>query len=278
MPRTVSGAPWASGSSGTLQNVTIEGLLLDIDGVLAISWEALPGAVDALRTLRDEGIPFRLITNTTTKTRADLAGTLREAGFAVKDGEVVTAVVATAQHLREAHPGAGAFVLSDGDATADLEGVRVVDVDEADVIVIGGACDDFTYATMNRIFRRLMDGAVLVGMHRNLYWKTSDGWELDGGAYIAGLEEAAETRATICGKPERAYFESALAMLGVDAARAGMVGDDILNDVLGAQDAGLTGILVRTGKYREGDEDRRDGRPDHVLGSFAEVPAFVRSA
>ena len=77
----------------------------------------------------------------------------------------------------------------------------MVDVDEADVIVIGGACDDFTYATMNRIFRRLMDGAVLVGMHRNLFWKTSDGWELDGGAYIAGLEEAAETRATICGKP-----------------------------------------------------------------------------
>ena len=257
--------------------MAIEGLLLDIDGVLAVSWEALPGTVGALRALRDEGVPFRLITNTTTKTRADLAETLRDAGFDVKDDEVVTAVVATAQHLREAHPGAGAFVLSDGDATADLEGIRLVDVDAADVIVIGGACDEFTYATMNRIFRRLMDGAALVGMHRNLFWKTSDGWELDGGAYIAGLEEAAETRATICGKPERTYFESALAMLGVDASRAAMVGDDIVNDVLGAQAAGLTGILVRTGKYRDGDEDRHDGRPDHVLASFADVPTFVRS-
>lgn len=258
--------------------MTIEGLLLDIDGVLAVSWEALPGAVDALQALRDERVPFRLITNTTTKTRADLAGTLRDAGFDVGDDEIVTAVVATGQYLRAAHPGAGVFVLSDGDAMADLEGVRVVDVDEADVIVIGGACDDFTYPTMNRVFRRLMDGATLVGMHRNLFWRTSDGWELDGGAYIAGLEEAAETRATICGKPERTYFESVLAMLGVEASRAAMVGDDILNDVLGAQDAGLTGILVRTGKYREGDEDRLEARPDHVLDSFAEVPAFVRSA
>jgi len=258
--------------------MAIEGLLLDIDGVLAVSWEALPGSVEAMKQLRADGVPFRLITNTTTKTRADLAETLRTAGFEVADEEIVTAVVATARYLAAAHPGAKVFVLSDGDATADLAGVELVDVDEADVIVIGGANDDFTYATMNRIFRRLMDGAVLVGMHRNLFWKTDQGWELDGGAYIAGLEEAAGTTATICGKPERAYFEAALDMLGFDAEHAAMVGDDIVNDVLGAQASGLTGILVRTGKYRPGDEERHDGRADHVVASFAEVPAFLGSA
>lgn len=267
----------ASTTDGTLLNVAIDGLLLDIDGVLAVSWEALPGAVDALRRLRDDDIPLRLITNTTTKTRADLAGTLREAAFDVTEEEIVTAVVATAEYLRTAHPGARVFVLSDGDARADLAGIELAAVDDADVIVIGGACDDFTYGTMNRIFRRLMDGAVLVGMHRNLFWKTADGWELDGGAYIAGLEEAADTRATICGKPEKAYFDAALAMLGVAASRAGMVGDDIVNDVLAAQAAGLTGILVRTGKYRAGDERRDDGRPDHVVESFAAVPALLGS-
>jgi HAD superfamily hydrolase (TIGR01458 family) len=123
-----------------------------------------------------------------------------------------------------------------------------------------------------------MDGASLVGMHRNLFWKTADGWELDGGAYVAGLEEAADTRATICGKPERTYFDAALATLGLPADRAAMVGDDIVNDVLGAQAAGLTGILVRTGKYRAGDEQRVDGRPDHVLESFADLPGFIGSA
>src|SRR5688500_8352076 len=123
----------------------------------------------------------------------------------------------------------------------------------------------------------MMKCAVLVGMHLNLFWKTADGWELDGGAYIAGLEEAADTRATICGKPEKTYFDAALAMLGVEASRAGMVGDDIVNDVLGAQAAGLTGILVRTGKYRTGDERRDDGRPDHVVESFAAVPALLGS-
>jgi HAD superfamily hydrolase (TIGR01458 family) len=257
--------------------VTIDGLLLDIDGVLAVSWKALPGAVDAVRRLRDHGIPFRLITNTTTKTRADLAGTLIEAGFDVEAEDIVTAVVATAAYLGKAHPEAKVFVLSDGDASEDLAGLELAAVDDADVVVIGGACEDFTYETMNRIFRRLMDGASLVGMHRNLFWKTSEGWELDGGAYIAGLEEAADTKATICGKPEKAYFESALVMLGVTADRAAMVGDDIVNDILGAQAAGLTGILVHTGKYREGDEHRDEGRPDHVVPSFADVPELLGS-
>ena len=144
---------------------------------------------------------------------------------------------------------------------------------DADVIVIGGASDAFTYDALNDIFRRLMDGAALVGMHRNLYWKTARGWELDGGAYIAGLEAAAGTTATICGKPAAAYFEAALDLLEVTAARAAMVGDDITNDVEGAQAAGLTGVLVRTGKFRE--EDLAKGSPDAVLGSIADVPDWL---
>lgn len=255
--------------------MAIEALLLDIDGVLTVSWEPVPGAVDTLRRLRDEGVPFRLITNTTTKTRADLGETLRGAGFEVADDEIVTAVVATAAYLRRSHPGAKVFVLSDGDATADLEGVEIVDVDRADVIVLGGASEAFSYGTMNRIFRRLMEGAGLVGMHRNLFWKTSDGWELDGGAYIAGLEEAAGTEATICGKPEQAFFVSVLGTLGIGPEEAAMVGDDIVNDVLGAKAVGLTGILVKTGKYRPGDEMRHGIEPDHVLASVADVPEVV---
>jgi len=254
--------------------VVIEALLLDIDGVLTVSWEPLPGATDALRRLR-ERLPIRLITNTTTKTRADLGATLRGVGFEVTDDEIVTAVVATAAHLRRSDPDANVFVLSDGNATADLDGVHLVEVDEADVIVLGGASDEFTYGTMNRIFRRLMDGARLVGMHRNLFWKTAQGWELDGGAYIAGLEEAADIRATICGKPEEAFFTAALDALGVGADRAAMVGDDILNDVVGAKAVGLTGVLVKTGKYRSGDETRHDVQPDHVADSIAGVPEIL---
>jgi HAD superfamily hydrolase (TIGR01458 family) len=254
----------------------VDGLLLDIDGVLSISWKPIPGAIDAMASFRRDRIPTRLITNTTTHTRRALARTLGEAGFDVEPGEIITAAVATSSYLRRHRPGARVFVLSDGDAREDLEGVDLVGVDDADVVVLGGACDDFSYQAMNAIFRRLMDGAELVGMHRNLYWRTSDGLELDGGAYLAGLEEAAGTTAVICGKPSTACFEAALGLLGLPPERVAMVGDDIVNDVLGAQVAGITGILVRTGKFRE--DDLAVGEPDHVADSLADVPALIAGA
>jgi HAD superfamily hydrolase (TIGR01458 family) len=225
-------------------------------------------------TFRWAGLPVCLITNTTTHTCSALAATLADAGFDLTPREIVTAVTATAAHLRAAHPHAPVFVLSDGDATAGLEGVRLVDTPErADVVVLGGASGDFTYETIDRVFRRLVDGAALVAMHRNLYWKTAGGWELDAGAYIAGLEAAAATEAVVCGKPSAAYFGAALDVLGLPAERAAMVGDDIVNDVEGARAAGLTGILVRTGKYRAGDLSR--GTPDAVVDSLADVPALL---
>jgi HAD superfamily hydrolase (TIGR01458 family) len=251
-----------------------DGVLLDIDGVLAVSWRPLPGAVQAIGVLRERGVQFRLITNTTTHTRAALAGTLTDAGIPVSPAEIVTAVVATAAHLRAMHPGERAFVLSDGDARDDLEGVEVVD-ENADVVVIGGAYDGFDYPTLNRVFRMLMDGAELVAMHRNLYWRTDEGWQLDGGAYVAGLEEATGRRAVVCGKPAGAYFGSALDQIGVPPARAAMVGDDVVNDVLGAQAAGLTGVLVRTGKFRPEDLERASGAPDVVLDSIADLPDLL---
>jgi HAD superfamily hydrolase (TIGR01458 family) len=255
----------------------VDALLLDIDGVLAVSWEPIPGSVEAMAAIRRDGPPFRLITNTTTHTRRELSATLGAAGFDVAAEEIVTAVTATAAYLRERHPGAPVYVLTDGDPGDDLVGVRRVDTPpEADVIVLGGACDDFTYAAVNAVFRRLMDGAALVGMHRNLYWRTAGGWELDAGAYVAGLEEAAGVTAAIWGKPAPAYLAAALAELGVPAPRAAMVGDDIVNDVEGARAAGLTGVLVRTGKFQEADLPK--GSPDVVLSSLADVPGWLRGS
>ena len=253
----------------------IDGVLLDIDGVLAVSWEPLPGAIEAIAWLRSNDVPFRLITNTTTKTRSDLAGTLRDAGFDVRDDELITAVVATAEYLRSNHAGVRCFVLSDGDASADLEGIELSELDDADVIVLGGANEDFTYPTMNRIFARLMAGATLVGMHRNLYWRTSDGLELDSGAYIAGLEEATGRAAVICGKPTGPYFDAAIAMLGVPRERAIMVGDDIVNDVRGAQVLGIRGVLVQTGKFLPGDLAKVPAAPDDVLATVADLPKLL---
>ena len=252
----------------------VKGLLLDIDGVLTTSWRALPGATDALETLRAADVPFLLLTNTTVKTRRELAGTLREAGFDVDADRILTATVGTGAYLRAHHPRRSCYLIAKGDVTEDLEGIELVDED-ADVVVISGAEDGFTYEKLNKAFNMLMNGAQLVTMHRNLYWKADDGLQLDAGAFVKGLEHASGVEATVVGKPSADFFDAALDLLGTSAEESAMVGDDIENDVLAAQRVGLTGIQVRTGKFRDEDLARASGQPDHVIDSIADLPALL---
>jgi HAD superfamily hydrolase (TIGR01458 family) len=251
------------------------GLLLDIDGVLVVSWRPLPGAIPAFRRLRTEGAAMRLLTNTTSRSRSEIAQSLRESGFEVADEEIITATSATAQYLARHHPGARCLLINSGDLGADLAGVAVVDPDtpsrEVDVVILGGAGPEFSYRALNRALECLLAGASLVAMHRNLLWRTSAGMQLDTGAYLIGLERAAGVEAAIMGKPARAMFEAALAELGLAPGDAAMVGDDIDTDVRAAQALGLTGIQVRTGKFRASQLEEGP-QPDLVVDSFADVP------
>ncbi|MFF1912510.1 HAD-IIA family hydrolase [Streptomyces sp. NPDC058239] len=263
----------------------IGAVLIDIDGVLTVSWKALPGTVAAMERLREAGLPLALVTNTTSRTRASIAGKLVGEGFPVSADDILTAPAVTAAHLREHHPGARCLLINTGDVRADLTGVTLVDEGEEesgsadggapDVVVLGGAGDAFTYAALNRAFRHVQRGARLVAMHRNMYWRTAAGLDLDTGAFLLGLERAARVEAEITGKPAGSFFATALAHLGATAPHALMVGDDIESDVLAAQRAGLTGVLVRTGKYLPEAHRAADGTPDHVIDSFADLPALL---
>lgn len=256
---------------------SVRAALIDIDGVLTVSWEPLPGAVAALREVREAGFGVALVTNTTSRTRASIASVLTGAGFAVSAEDILTAPAVTAAYLAEHCPGARCTLLNSGDIAEDLAGVTLVgdDAEGVDVVVLGGAGPEFGYEALNRAFGHLQRGARLVAMHRNLYWRTADGLQLDAGAFLAGLEKAARTEAEVTGKPSSAFFEAALARLGVGADEALMVGDDIESDVLAAQRAGLTGVLVKTGKYLPETHRSASGRPDHVIDSFADLPALL---
>ncbi|MFG2874180.1 HAD-IIA family hydrolase [Streptomyces sp. NPDC048337] len=257
----------------------IRAVLIDIDGVLTVSWKRLPGTVAAMERLRAAGLRLALVTNNTSRTRAAIAARLADLGFPVGAGDVLTAPAATAAYLREHYPGARCLLLNSGDVRDDLPGVPLVDEGDAegdaDVVVLGGAGAEFGYEALNRVFRQLQRGARLVSMHRNLYWRSEGGLDLDTGAFLEGLEKASRTEAEVTGKPAPAFFASALAHVGVDASEALMVGDDIESDVLAAQRSGITGVLVRTGKYLPETHRAASGTPDHVLGSFADLPALL---
>jgi HAD superfamily hydrolase (TIGR01458 family) len=255
----------------------IGAVLIDIDGVLTVSWKPIEGTVAALKRLRGAALPLALVTNTTSRTRESIAAVLAAEGFPVTAGDILTAPVIAAAYLNDHYPGARCLLLNSGDIGEDLTGVTLAgDGDPAvDVVLVGGAGDEFSYQALNRAFHHLQRGARLVAMHRGLYWRTDQGLQLDSGAFVAGLEQAAGTEAEVVGKPAPAFFAAALAHLGAGAAGTLMVGDDIENDVLAAQRQGLTGVLVKTGKYLPRTHQAASGTADHVLGSFADLPALL---
>jgi HAD superfamily hydrolase (TIGR01458 family) len=253
-----------------------DGVLLDIDGVLTVDWHALPGATGAVAALRRAGVPLRFLTNTTSRTRAAIVDALSSAGIDARPTEVISAPVATAAHLAAHHPGRRCWVLTSGDVGADLTHLALVDrPEDAEVVVLGGAGPEFTYELLDRAFRVVLAGAAFVVMHRNLTWRVADGLALDSGAFVLGIEAASGVTPTVVGKPSAAFYAAALGEIGAEAARTAMVGDDLEADVHGAQASGLLGVLVRTGKFRPSDLDRPGGSPDAVLGSVAELPAWL---
>jgi HAD superfamily hydrolase (TIGR01458 family) len=262
------------------RNMRVSAVLIDIDGVLTVSWRPLQGAVAALRWLRAAGLPLALVTNTTSRPRASIATVLAEAGFPVSAADILTAPAIAAAYLKKNHPGARCMLLNSGQITEDLAGITIVRGDDpapVDVVLVGGAGPEFSYQALNRAFGHLQGGAALVAMHRGMYWRTSDGLQLDSGAFVAGLEQAAGVEAEVVGKPAAAFFATALAHLGAGAAGTLMVGDDIETDVLAAQRHGLTGVLVKTGKYLPSAHRHASGTPDHVLSSFADLPALLEN-
>src|SRR6266576_4268149 len=221
----------------------VHGVLLDIDGVLHVSMQPLKGAPEVLRWLEQHGYPACFVTNTTTLACATLAQRLQGIGLPIAEKRLITAPVATANYIRQHYPGKRCWLLTKGDTAADFAGINLVE-SHADIIVIGGAEELLTYENMNHAFRMLMDGAILLATHTNLYWRTSEGLQLDSGPYVHALELATGQQAIVLGKPNLAFFEQALLTISVQPQEAIMVGDDIENDIGGAQRAGLLGALV----------------------------------
>jgi HAD superfamily hydrolase (TIGR01458 family) len=255
----------------------MRGVLLDLDGVLYVGDEAVPGATDVIEWLTKEGIPYRFLTNTSSRPRASIVSKLSGMGISAADDDILTPAVAAVSWLREHSPGRPALFVPQETASefADLDPLPDDAADGAGAVVVGDLGDGWDFDTLNRAFRLLMDEPqpALLALGLTRYWRADDGLRLDAGAFVRALEYAAGTTAVVTGKPDQAFYETAVAGLGLDAVDVVMVGDDVRADVQGAQRAGLAGVLVRTGKFSPADLDG-DVTPDAVLDSIADLPEW----
>lgn len=258
----------------------MRGVLLDLDGVIYVGDSPVAGAADVVGWLTREDIPFRFLTNTSSRPRAAIVSKLSAMGIPASDDDILTPAVAAMSWLRHHSPGRPALFVPRATASefAELDPLPDDAEDRAGAVVVGDLGEAWDFATVNRAFRLLMaePHPTLVALGLTRYWRADDGLRLDAGAFVRALEYAAGVTAVVMGKPDQAFYQAAVDSLGLAADQVVMVGDDIRTDIEGAQRAGLTGVLVRTGKFTPADLDG-DVSPDAVLASIAELPDWWTS-
>ncbi|XP_014113209.1 PREDICTED: phospholysine phosphohistidine inorganic pyrophosphate phosphatase isoform X1 [Pseudopodoces humilis] len=283
----------------------VRGLLLDVSGVLydsgADGGVPIGGSAEAVRRalatqkwrisvlglmiaqlgsdseakwpwIKASGLKLQLCTNETQATRENFVRKLRAMGFDISVPEVTAPAPAACRLLKER--GLRPHLLVHDDLVPEF---AEIDKTNPNCVVLGDAAENFTYANLNEAFRLLigMEKPVLISLGKGRYYKETDGLKLDVGAYMKALEYACDVQAEVVGKPAKRFFESALAELGVPPEQAIMIGDDIVNDVGGAQQCGMRALQVRTGKYRPSDENHPEVKPDAYVNNLAEAVDII---
>lgn len=245
----------------------IKGLLIDIDGVLVVDDQPIEGAVERFNELR-ESYQVRLLTNTTTKTAEEIHRVLVGSGFKIQQEEIITAPVAASKKIRELNHHR-IFAITNENIKTEFSDFQLTD-ENPEVIVIGDIGDRWDYDLLNKAFQMIMGGAEIVALHRSKYWKTEGSLKPDIGLFVTGLEYATDKKAIVVGKPNPTFFQSAINDMELQPNEVLMFGDDIDNDIGGAQRLGIAGIQVKTGKYTAEKMGHSDIEPYQIIERFAD--------
>ena len=254
-------------------NYQIKGFLFDLDGVFCIGNEVLPGAIETLDYLNSKNIPYIFLTNTTTKSIDSLFQKLIELKFPIEKKHIISASYAGVLNLRELNCPTCELILQE-DSKKDYNEFIINNINP-EYIVIGDLDTEWSFQVVNDIFNKVINGSKILALHKGKYFKTSNGMQIDSGAFIKGIEYAGSTEAIVVGKPTKDFFNIAINQINILKENLMMVGDDIVNDVEGAQLSGIKSALVKTGKYRDDLIKKSTITPDFIIESIGEIIHFL---
>ena len=255
----------------------LRALFVDLDGVLYEGERAVRGAREALAWVVKQGIPHLFLTNTTSRPRSAVVEKIERLGFSFAAEAILTPPVAAAQWLAAGSYRHPALYVPDATRSEFADFEAASEGGCADAVVIGDLGEAWSYRRLNNAFRQLMAEAAppLLALGMTRYWRAEDGLRLDTAPFVTALAHAADRDPVVLGKPSPDFFDSALNTIEAAAAETVMIGEDLRADIGGAQAAGLSALLVRTGKFQSADLEG-DIIPDAVLDSLADLPDWWR--
>jgi HAD superfamily hydrolase (TIGR01458 family) len=256
--------------------VSIKGFLIDIDGTLYFKGEAIPGAIEVIDKLRELGFKLLFLTNTDSKTPKTILKILHSFGFNIKIEELFTPIIALREFLVK-YPNKRSYFVTTEEVEnefQDFQKVRNSEIPE--FVVIGDFQDNWDVNRLNKAFQYALKGAKLLGTQGNWFYLDRNGEPvIDTGSFVHMIAKAANVDPIIFGKPSKEYFLQAIQKLNLSPDELLVIGDDIESDIQGAINAGLKGILVRTGKGQYYNSLKSRIKPFSVIESFSSLLDFL---
>ncbi len=243
-------------------------VLIDLDGVIRLGDRLAAGAPQLFEFLFRNKIPSCIITNSTRNTSREVIQFLNDNGINLPVNAMTT-IDAAIQYIKDLKLHVSVYC----NQNVKKEFEEFIVDDNPDAVVIGDLGEGWTYQILNDIFGKVHNGAEIIAMQKNKYWQP-DGKSLalDAGAFIAAIEYASGKSAALVGKPSPLYFQSALKKLGCKEDNSFyMLGDDLENDISGAQAIGGKGILVFTGKTKFPLNEDASVKPAYTAKDLSEV-------
>jgi HAD superfamily hydrolase (TIGR01450 family) len=255
-----------------------DGFALDLDGVVWLSKEPIPGSPEAVAAIRERAATV-FLTNDPRSTREQVAANLDRSGVPTGPDDVVTSASATAETLAAERPGATILSIGRSALNAELERLGIEALAptagaRADVVVIGGA-SNLTAELLRIAHSAVIAGGELWATNADPAYPTANGLLPGTGAFVAAVEYSTGARARVPGKPHHEIFDRVREHLGGE--RPIMVGDSLDADIAGAAGAGMASALVLTGRTAETDlSEEIPAQPDFVFADLAALAAGLR--
>ncbi len=253
----------------------LRGLLIDLDGVLWVGNQPLPGVAAFFAFLKARNIRYVLVSNNATRRADYTVERMRAMGVVVSPENVLTSADATPRWLRARMPEVKrALVVGERALVEALQesGIERVEHD-ADAVVVG-LDRKLTYETLKQATLEIRRGAKFIATNTDKTLPTEEGLIPGSGSIVAALIAASDAQPLVIGKPARPMFDLALEIAGTAAQETAMLGDRLDTDIDGAARAGLKTIMVLTGVSTRAEAERNAVKPDCI---FADLPALQRA-
>jgi HAD superfamily hydrolase (TIGR01450 family) len=231
-------------------------LLIDLDGTILNSSGPINKSREFFKSIESEDIDFLIMTNSV-KSPMDIKKRLSEAGIEIPLLSIINPIIAINSYLRIKNI-SRVFVVG-----SEQESIQVrAEHDRFDpeiVLFLDFEKENYSFSDLQVIFSLLQKGIPAISASGSPYYISGEQRILDTGAFVKLFESAHGGRIDIFGKPSEHYYKEAMNILDCYSEEILVIGDDWRTDAQGAIKAGFDAVLVKTGKYENGDEAKLSG-------------------